>query len=111
VFDALGLVAPVRVKTEKHRQSFNNAGVRWDDLLPESIYCAWIRILQELAHLNEIEIPRNISNKSKSSECIIHIQLFFDCCEIGLYFQQINKKNARMLFEKLKYLIHKAKKT
>jgi hypothetical protein len=74
-------------------------------------YCAWIRILQELAHLNEIEIPRNISNKSKSSECIIHIQPFFDCCEIGLYFEQINKKNARMLFEKLKYLIHKAKKT
>jgi hypothetical protein len=95
-------VAPVTVKAEKHRQQCWSLRVRWDDLLPESIYCAWIRILQEqeqeLADLNEIEIPRNISNKSKSSECIIHIQLFFDCCEIGLYFEQINKKNAIMLF-------------
>jgi hypothetical protein len=33
-------------------------------LLPESNYFARVRILQELAHLNEIEIPRNIIKSS-----------------------------------------------
>jgi hypothetical protein len=53
-------VGLVTVKAQTILQQCRSLKIGWDDLLAESIYCAWIRILQELAYLNEIEIPRNI---------------------------------------------------
>jgi hypothetical protein len=50
VFDPLGLVAPVVVKAKIILRQCWSSKIGWDDLLPESIYCAWVRILQELAH-------------------------------------------------------------
>jgi hypothetical protein len=54
--------------------------IGWDDLLPESIYCAWVKILQELAHLNEIQIPRNII---KSNPVQVQLHGFGDASQIA----------------------------
>jgi hypothetical protein len=80
VFDPLGLVAPVVVKAKIILQQCWSLKIGWDDLLPETIYCAWVKILQELAHLNEIEIPRNII---KSSPVQVQLHGFGDASQIA----------------------------
>jgi hypothetical protein len=73
-------VAPVVVKVKIILQQCWSLKIGWNDLLPESIYCAWVRILQELAHLNEIEIPRNII---KSSPVQVQLHGFGDASQIA----------------------------
>jgi hypothetical protein len=73
-------VAPVVVKAKIILQQCWSLKIGWDDLLPVSIYCAWVRILQELAHLNEIEIPRNII---KSSPVQVQLHGFGDASQIA----------------------------
>jgi hypothetical protein len=80
VFDPLGLVAPVVVKAKIILQQCWSLKIGWDDLLPEGIYCAWVRILQELVHLNEIETPRNII---KSSPVQAQLHGFGDALQIA----------------------------
>jgi hypothetical protein len=73
-------VAPVVVKAKIILQQCWSLKIGWDDLLPETIYCAWVKILQELAHLNEIEIPRNII---KSSPVQVQLHGFGDASQIA----------------------------
>ena len=60
LFDPLGFVEPITVKTKIMMQQLWKQNVKWDEILPKNVKESWIKWLNELSHLElvEIVIPR-----------------------------------------------------
>ena len=66
LYDPLGLSLPVLVQSKILLKDIWNAGINWDERLPEEFLKRWVKISQDLAQLNQIEFPRK-SYKNKVS--------------------------------------------
>lgn len=78
IFDPLGWLAPIVVKTKILIQESWTANVAWDDKLPYDIKCNWNKLKKELPMIEEIEIPRWLNTDEK---CKIQLHGFCDASE------------------------------
>ncbi|XP_071056102.1 uncharacterized protein [Onthophagus taurus] len=61
VFDPLGLLCPVTINAKIILQEIWQAGLNWDEVLPNHIHTSWVKFRQQLPYLNSIRVPRHIS--------------------------------------------------
>ncbi|XP_071055719.1 uncharacterized protein [Onthophagus taurus] len=67
IFDPLGLLRPVIIRAKTILQEIWEAGLGWDEVLPNHIHTSWCKFADGLTYLNDIKIPRHISLKNPES--------------------------------------------
>lgn len=94
VFDPLGLVGPVILRSKLLLQELWQSQYEWDDPLPEGIINKWNHYRHDLLLINAISIPRRYTDIDKCREIQVHgfadasIRAYGAC----LYLRCINEK-------------------
>ncbi|XP_046806059.1 uncharacterized protein LOC124419697 [Lucilia cuprina] len=60
LFDPLGLIGPVTVKTKMLLQDLWKLKLDWDDKIPEQMTENWLKIKDNFKFLKEVNVPRHI---------------------------------------------------
>ncbi|KAL0853130.1 hypothetical protein ABMA27_012894 [Loxostege sticticalis] len=63
IFDPLGLIGPIVVKTKLFMQEVWKSKVNWDSPLPPNLLVEWAKILKDLKEMGTIQIPRAVLNR------------------------------------------------
>lgn len=78
IFDPLGLVGPTTVQTKIIMQQLWTANLSWDEELSPVLSTKWSKFIEQVIHLNKLEIPRcTIANH----EAAVQIHGFCDSSE------------------------------
>ncbi|CAG9132562.1 unnamed protein product [Plutella xylostella] len=75
IFDPLGLISPCILQAKTILQKLWALNVSWEETIPSNIQSIWHDILKKLPLLNDIKIPRWISNESPKT---IEMHVFCD---------------------------------
>lgn len=78
LFDPLGLVSPVIIKSKILMQQLWQQKINWDDIVPTEIVQQWLNIKTELPMLNEKKVNRWIQY---TPDCHIELHGFSDASE------------------------------
>ncbi|XP_036347034.1 uncharacterized protein LOC118756375 [Rhagoletis pomonella] len=79
LFDPLGLLAPVTIKSKMWFQDIWRAAVGWDDLVPDSIAKKWLDHRVQLQILSDLKVDRWIGSGTVGSFTELHV--FADASE------------------------------
>nr|CAI5865611.1 unnamed protein product [Callosobruchus analis] len=60
IFDPLGLIGPTTIQLKILMQQLWQSKLDWDDSLPVDLLNTWAKTYDQLEHLNEITIPRQV---------------------------------------------------
>lgn len=107
LFDPLGLLGPVIVVAKLIMQTLWTIKADWDEELIGDLREAWKKYYEELIHLNEVKIPRNVNPRNKVREVMIHgfsdaSERAFGACVYVEYEDEINCVNTYLLTSKSK---------
>ena len=83
VYDPLGFLAPLVLRTKKILQEICRRGVSWDEPLPEDVRPGWERWKLDLLHLKELQIPRRFEPKTMSQKKSYELHNFADARTSG----------------------------
>ncbi|XP_017792100.1 PREDICTED: uncharacterized protein LOC108574093 [Habropoda laboriosa] len=92
IFDPLGLLGPVTITAKMIMQRLWQLKIDWDESLPANLYTEWTTFVNQLQLLNNIEFPRNVTQRA-----VHHIDIhgFCDASERAygacLYIRTINR--------------------
>lgn len=97
IFDPLGFLTPISLTLKILVQKLWSLGIGWDDPVPESILCSWLKIRAELSLLSSINIPRHIDLLN-----VVELHGFCDASLNGYaavcYFRSISSSGIRTYF-------------
>jgi len=68
----LGLLGPVIVIAKLILQDLWQAGVQWDESVPQEIHTRWIKLRSQLTSLNQLQVPRCVKFNSDPHLCRVH---------------------------------------
>ncbi|GJQ83979.1 hypothetical protein Trydic_g5713 [Trypoxylus dichotomus] len=98
VYDPLGLVSPVIINVKILIQKLWEAKLGWDEAIPFQLSRIWKTFLQELPSLNNLKIPRKVSDQSA---CLIQLHGFCDASNSAygacVYVRTVNQLNYDVL--------------
>lgn len=60
IFDPLGLLSPIVIKSKMLLQEMWKNKLRWDEPISHEIQQAWLNLTKDLNELNDIKIPRKV---------------------------------------------------
>ncbi|XP_039289297.1 uncharacterized protein LOC120352500 [Nilaparvata lugens] len=72
IFDPLGLISPIVIAPKILFQELWLARIGWDDSLPPGLLSKWLKILQELHSISNINIPRCVISADTDSTFELH---------------------------------------
>ncbi|XP_018377662.1 PREDICTED: uncharacterized protein LOC108770525 [Trachymyrmex cornetzi] len=72
LFDPLGLLGPVIVRTKLILQELWQLGAHWDESVPQELHTRWTAIKSQLADINHLDIPRCVKYAADSGLVQIH---------------------------------------
>lgn len=72
LFDPLGFVGPLMLRTKLLLQELWEVKITWDELISPSLNEKWITLRAEFLQLQELEIPRHVSTSSGNTITILH---------------------------------------
>ncbi|XP_004521657.1 uncharacterized protein LOC101451129 [Ceratitis capitata] len=79
LFDPLGLLAPVTIRSKIWFQEIWRSGVDWDDLVPDDISAQWLEHRSGLLQLTKLKVNRWLGSGVDGS--IIELHIFADASE------------------------------
>lgn len=66
IFDPLGLIAPITIKAKLILQQLWQLKIDWDDEVPDDLSEVWSNFMNNIQHINDLNIERSIiSNKQR----------------------------------------------
>lgn len=72
IFDPLGLLGPIVIVAKLIMQHLWQAGIGWDEAVPQDIYTRWIKFQEELPLINKFRIPRHVLPVEASISIELH---------------------------------------
>lgn len=94
LYDPLGWIAPVIIKTKQLLQETWPLQLKWDDVLPDNITNEWNKVKRELKIIENISIPRWVHTTRETKSYLIG---FCDASEqayaAAIYVKTINNRN------------------
>ena len=83
LFDPLGLLAPFTIRSKILMQETWNAGIDWDEKVPETIKQKMKKWFQELQMLDLIKVDRCVRESEEQIETNISIHSYSDASEVA----------------------------
>ncbi|KAK6175033.1 hypothetical protein SNE40_013574 [Patella caerulea] len=83
VFDPLGFVAPLILPAKIILQELCRIHLDWDDVIPEKYLTAWLKWLEDVKKLSNLQIPRCIKPVTFSEVSTVQLHHFSDSSESG----------------------------
>lgn len=101
LFDPLGWISPVILKSRRVLQLLWKANVDWDTELPNALFENWLKIKSELHLINNLKIPRWVNYNPNH---VIELHGFCDAAEIGyaagIYLKNVTENTVNLLAAK-----------
>nr|CAI5851199.1 unnamed protein product [Callosobruchus analis] len=95
IFDPLGLIGPTTIQLKILMQQLWQSKLDWDDSLPVDLLNTWAKTYDQLEHLNEITIPRQVISFGAK---YIEVHGFSDSSERAygacLYLKSVNEQES-----------------
>ena len=82
-FDPFGIMAPVLLSAKRIIQRTWQLNLSWDDTLPDDLLDGWQKWKEDLALLNQVNIPRCYFENGSSDTLSLQLHHFSDATEIG----------------------------
>ncbi|XP_074657298.1 uncharacterized protein LOC141910505 [Tubulanus polymorphus] len=83
LYDPLGYVSPVHIKSKMFVQQLWTEGYEWDETLPERVVESWISLITELREISEIRVDRRYSKSEAKSEAKYELHTFCDASQLA----------------------------
>lgn len=81
VFDPIGLITPLTIRTKSWLQSLWSQGLGWDEVMPEEPLRKWIQWVHERSELEQLHIPRRYTDWPSSQKAMVELHAFGDASE------------------------------
>lgn len=75
LYDPCGFASPLILPSKLLFQELCARKMKWEDTLPDDLQSSWESIVNNLAAIKNIEVPRYIGNKHKETEEIVRYEL------------------------------------
>lgn len=72
IFDPLGLIGPVTITAKILLQQLWAINLNWDDKVPRNINETWMEYVNNLAYLNDLNIPRKVISSFPNQSIELH---------------------------------------